>query len=268
MPAIATSSSCRPALSSWVRSSAPPIPTAIVATIRRAPRVRSTAAPETSAARSRVWTSGCRSRACRCRCARSGRGSAPGLLPVAAEEIGDAAFGREELVGCLEDGEEQAALRACPGLMAAARRTPDELAGAAFAFGTDERAFEHVGLLDLHVLVIGEVRARRHAHQGGEQSAGAVDEQRLLLDAGIARLLPRHALQIDEARRELGWNLLSGSHGLRCSPTLTIFMVFVPPDLPIGSPMVSTMMSPSFTTLCCTSTFSASRSSSSRSWPM
>ena len=53
----------------------------------------------------------------------------------------------------------------------------------------------------------------------------------------------------------------------RCSPTRTIFMVLVPPEVPIGSPMVSTMMSPSCTAPCATSTFSASSSSSSRSRP-
>src|SRR2546421_5607413 len=31
------------------------------------------------------------------------------------------------------------------------------------------------------------------------------------------------------------------AQALRCSPTLTIFIVFVPPALPYGSPIVSTM---------------------------
>src|SRR3982751_1547531 len=117
------------------------------------------------------------------------------------------------------------------------------------------------------------MRAGRHAHERGEEAGLLIDQQHLLLDAGVARLLPRQVLRIDEARRERGRNV-SGGHGLplrvyglRCSPTLTIFMVFVPPDLPIGSPMVRTMISPSFTTFCSTSTFSASCSSSSRSWP-
>src|SRR2546423_10836528 len=52
----------------------------------------------------------------------------PGLVPVAAEEIGDAAVTLEELVRRLEDGEEEAALRSGPGFVAAARRAPDELA--------------------------------------------------------------------------------------------------------------------------------------------
>src|SRR5262245_31375923 len=107
------------------------------------------------------------------------------------------------------------------------------------------------------------MRARRHAHERGEEAGGLVDQQRLLLDAWVARLFPRHALDIEEMRSEFG----SAVHALRCSPTLTIFMVLVPPLLPIGSPMVRTMISPSFTTLFDTSTFSASRKSSSRSWP-
>src|SRR5204863_6488134 len=86
--------------------------------------------------------------------------------------------------------------------------------------------------------------------------------QRLLLDPGVTRLLPRQVLDIDEPGGELGADV-----HLWCSPTLTIFMVLVPPALPIGSPMVSTIRSPSFTTLFVTSTFSASRSSSSRSCP-
>ncbi len=53
----------------------------------------------------------------------------------------------------------------------------------------------------------------------------------------------------------------------RCSPTLTIFIVFVPPDLPIGSPNESTIRSPACTTPFSTSTRSASASSASRSWP-
>src|SRR2546421_3853557 len=137
--------------------------------------------------------------------------TAPGLLPVPAEEIGDAAVGLEELVGRLEDGEEKPALRSGPRLMAAARGAPDELAGAAFALGTLQGSFEHVGLLDLHVLMVGKPRARRHAHQGRQQSAGAVDQQRLLLDAGIAGLLPRQLLYVNKARSQLGT-----VHGFRC----------------------------------------------------
>src|SRR5262245_42727421 len=124
-------------------------------------------------------------------------------------------------------------------------------------------ALQNVGLLDLHVLMIGKARARRHLHQRSHQAGVLVEEKCFLLDAGVRRLLPRHALDVEEARCKFG----STIHAFRCSPTLTIFMVFVPPLLPIGSPMVSTMMSPCFTTLLATSTFSASCSSSSRSWP-
>ena len=84
--------------------------------------------------------------------------------------------------------------------MAAARRAPDELPGAAFAFGTLEAPFEHVGLLDLHVLVIGQARARRHAHQRGDEAGRLVDEQRLLLDARVGGFFPGQVLDINEAR--------------------------------------------------------------------
>src|SRR5204863_10111919 len=97
----------------------------------------------------------------------------------------------------------------------------------------------------------------------GEETGLLIHQQRLLLDARVTGLLPRHVLDVQEAGCQLG----SAVHGLVCSPTLTIFMVLVPPLLPIGSPMVRTMMSPSLTTLFCRSAFSASRNSSSRSWP-
>src|SRR6185503_7676503 len=165
-----------------------------------------------------------------------------------------------------EHGEEQAALRARPRFVAAARGSPDELPGGALALGADQAAFEDVGLLDLHVLVVGQACTRRHAHQRGDEAARLVDEQGLLLDAGVGGLLPRLMGYVDETRSELA-HLAGRVHALRFSPTLTIFMVLVPPDLPIGSPMVSTIRSPDFTTLFSTSTFSASRSNSSRSWP-
>lgn len=53
----------------------------------------------------------------------------------------------------------------------------------------------------------------------------------------------------------------------RRSPTRTIFMVLVPPDMPIGSPKDTTMRSPGSTMLFSTSTCSASSSSASRSCP-
>src|SRR5262245_8199722 len=89
---------------------------------------------------------------------------APYLVPVAPEEIGDAAVLLEELIRDLEHREEQATLRAGPCLMPAARGTPHELPCVALTFGADQAAFEHVGLLDSHVLVVGKARARRHLH--------------------------------------------------------------------------------------------------------
>src|SRR5204863_10149500 len=119
-------------------------------------------------------------------------------------KIRDAAVGLEELIRHLEHGEEKPALRARPGFVPAARRPPDELAGLAFAFRADEAALEHPGLLDLDVLVVWQMGARRHAHQRGKEPAVFVYEQRFLLDARIARLLPRHVLDIQKAGRHLG----------------------------------------------------------------
>ena len=51
----------------------------------------------------------------------------------------------------------------------------------------------------------------------------------------------------------------------RCSPTRTIFIVLVPPDLPIGSPIVSTTRSPSRTSPFETRRASAASSTASRS---
>src|SRR5687768_4173435 len=82
-----------------------------------------------------------------------------GRVPILAGGVADATVGFEELVRDLEDREHQPALRT-PGDMAAALLAPDEFAGLAFdalrrAFLVDKRAFEHVGLLDIDVLVIG-----------------------------------------------------------------------------------------------------------------
>src|SRR5881398_1499260 len=71
----------------------------------------------------------------------------PGLVPVLARGIDDAAVGLEELVGHLEDREHQPAFWT-PGDMAAALLAPDEFAGLAFdalrrPLLVDERAFEH-----------------------------------------------------------------------------------------------------------------------------
>src|SRR6185295_14199946 len=198
---------------------------------------------------------------------------APGCVPVLAADVGLAAVGLVELVRNLEDCEHQAALRPDPGLVPAPGRAPDEFAGLALALATDEAPLQHVSLLDAHVLMVGQLGARGELHQRGDDARIAVHHQRLRLDPGKACFLPRQRGDIDEAarqRRQLGMVLRVRSqcvHGFLCSPTLTIFMVLVPPALPIGSPMVSTIRSPALHTLFSTSTLSASSSSSSRSWP-
>src|SRR5262249_42259237 len=104
----------------------------------------------------------------------------PHLRPIAARDGGGAAVGLEELVGPLEDREHQPALRA-PRRVAAAGGAPDKIAlrdrearvrtGAVY-----QLAFEHIGLLDLDVLMVGEHRAGRKAHQRGHKSAVAIEQ--------------------------------------------------------------------------------------------
>src|SRR5262252_2452687 len=85
-------------------------------------------------------------------------GVAPGLVPILAIGIDDAAISLEELVRDLEDREHQAAFRT-PGDVAAVRLAPDELTGLAYdalgrTFLVDQRAFKHIGLLDIDMLVV------------------------------------------------------------------------------------------------------------------
>src|SRR6202162_5641859 len=101
----------------------------------------------------------------------------PGLVPVLARGIDDAAVGLEELVGDLEDREHQSALRT-PCDVAAALLAPDEFAGLALdalgrAFLVDQAALENVGLFDVDVLVVGQHRARCKPHQRRHQARGA-----------------------------------------------------------------------------------------------
>src|SRR6267378_264121 len=121
---------------------------------------------------------------------------APNLGPIAAGDISHAAVALEELVGYLEDREHEAALRA-PSRVAAAGGTPDEVAlgyreTGVRTFPVHQLAFEHVGLLDLDVLMVGQHRAGRKAHQRGREAAVAIEQQRLHLAAGKPRLLPLH----------------------------------------------------------------------------
>src|SRR4029078_9416197 len=95
--------------------------------------------------------------------------ASPGLLPILATEVGDASVALEELVRDLAHAEDQPALRPGPRLVPAARRAPDELPGFADSFPAVQLAFQNVRLLDLHVLVLGQTGARRHAHHSGDE---------------------------------------------------------------------------------------------------
>src|SRR3984885_6601112 len=129
-------------------------------------------------------------------------GVTPGLVPVFAVGVDDAAVGLEELVGDLEDREHQPAL-GTPGNVGPAGLAPDVFAGSGFdalrgAFLVDEAALENVGLLDVDVLVVGQHSAGRKPHQRGHQPGRAIEQQRLGLAAGEAGFLPLHALGADE----------------------------------------------------------------------
>src|SRR5689334_18085595 len=140
-------------------------------------------------------------------------GVTPGLIPVLAIGVDHAAVSLEELVRHLEDRKHQAALRT-PGDMAAVRLAPYELAGLAFdtlrrPFLVDERALQHIGLLDIDVLMIWQHGARGEAHQGRHQPGLAIEQKRLGFATGKARLLPFHVLRLNEMRMRLGssWTL-------------------------------------------------------------
>src|SRR5258707_13703896 len=109
----------------------------------------------------------------------------PGLVPVLARGVDDAAVGFEELVGDLEDREHQPALRT-PCDMAAALFAPDEFAGLALdalgrAFLVDQAAVKNVGLFDVDLLVVELHRAGGETHQRGHQARGPVEQQQLSL---------------------------------------------------------------------------------------
>src|SRR5262249_55789381 len=101
--------------------------------------------------------------------------------------------------------------------VAAAGLAPDELALSDLealdrALLVDQPAFEHVGLLDLDVLVVGQHAARGKAHQRGDEAGRLVEQQRLRLAAGKTRLLPFHLGRAHD-RRMLGLRG-DGIHGV------------------------------------------------------
>src|SRR6202051_609788 len=107
-------------------------------------------------------------------------GVTPGLVPVLARGVDDAAVGLEELVGDLEDRKHQPALWT-PGDVAAALLPPDEFTGLAFdalrrPFLVDQAALEHIGLLDMDVLVVRQHGAWRKSHQRGHQAGRAIEQ--------------------------------------------------------------------------------------------
>src|SRR5665213_1464511 len=107
-------------------------------------------------------------------------GVTPALVPVRAVGIDDAAVGFEELVGYLEDREHQPALRT-PGNVPAMPLAPDVFAGFRLdalcrTFPIDQAAFQHIGLLDADMLVVGQHRARREPHQRGHQARRMVEQ--------------------------------------------------------------------------------------------
>src|SRR4051794_916053 len=142
----------------------------------------------------------------------------PCLIPVLPRGIDDAAVGFEELVGHLEHREDQRALRAPRG-MAAAGLAPDEFARRSrhardWTFLVDETAFEHIALLDVDMLMVGQHRAGREPHQSGHQAALAIEQQRLGLAAWEARGLPLHAGGLNQMGMRVGALRARCCHGV------------------------------------------------------
>ena len=89
----------------------------------------------------------------------------PGLFPVLARGIDDAAVGFEELVGDLEDREHQPAL-GTPGNVAAALFAPDKFAGLALdalgrAFLVDKAALKDIGANRISAVIRPVVRSNK-----------------------------------------------------------------------------------------------------------
>jgi hypothetical protein len=133
--------------------------------------------------------------------------------------IDDAAVGLEEFVGNLKDRKDQRAF-GTPGRMPATGLAPDIFAGPAGhafhrTFLVDQGTFEHISLLDIDMLMVGQHRTRREAHQRRHQPGSAIEQQRFRLAAGKARLLPSHILGLDEVRmvlRDVASRRRSGIH--------------------------------------------------------
>jgi hypothetical protein len=112
--------------------------------------------------------------------------------------------------------------------VAAALFAPDEFAGLAFdalgrTFLVDERTFEHIGLLDIDVLVVGQYRARRKAHQRGHQAGLAIEQQRLGFAAGEAGLLPFHAVGANQMGMRICSLRALRRHGVHGDPPSCLF---------------------------------------------
>src|SRR6516162_8273596 len=104
---------------------------------------------------------------------------APDGFPVLPADIGHAAVALVELIGNLKHRQHQPALGR-PGDMAATALAPDELAGLDLeprggTFLVHELALEHVGLLDLHMLMVGKNGSGRKAHQRGDEPGPPVE---------------------------------------------------------------------------------------------
>src|SRR4029077_1606212 len=122
-------------------------------------------------------------------------------LSRATGSVGTAEVRRsiEEGVGLEEKRQHQAALVG-PGVVPAAGAAPDVVAGAAYAVTVGEGALEHEGLLDGDMFVMGQLGARRPAHQHGRHAGRLVLHQDLAVDPGKARRLPGHRGDIDIGR--------------------------------------------------------------------
>src|SRR5258708_5644657 len=134
----------------------------------------------------------------------------------------------EESIGLEEERQHQAAFVG-PGIVPAAGAAPDVVARPADAVMVGKGAFEHEGLLDGDMLVIGQLGAGRPAHQHGRHAGRLVLHQDLAVDPGKARRLPGYRGDIDV--RRIGNEGLGVHAAALCPAAFCLAALSVPPRM-------------------------------------
>ena len=104
-------------------------------------------------------------------------------------------FAVEEDVRFQKHRQDQRAVRG-PGIVLASRRAPDIVAGGNCAFIINQRAFEHEGLFQFHMLVKRQLGARRPFEQRRHHAGLLVLHQHLHFDAFAGRGFPRNLVDL------------------------------------------------------------------------